>query len=121
MPRPSAASIDEYLAALEPAKAELLGALRLRLRNLLPTEVTECISYQMPALRLERVFLYYAAFKDHLGIFPPVTGDAALAADLAPYRGPRGNLRFAFNKPIPWELIDRVALALFAEFARKAK
>ena len=43
---------------------------------------TEIISYQMPAFKRRRVFFFFAAFKAHIGIYPPVQGDAALAAEL---------------------------------------
>ena len=73
----------------------------------------------MPAFKHGRVFFYFAAFKKHTGIYPPVTQDARLVRELAPYRGEKGNLSFPHNEPLPIELIDRVALALFREYERK--
>ena len=73
---------------------------------------TETISYRMPAFRLGRTFIYFAAFKSHIGIYPPVKGDKALAKALAPYRGPKGNLKFPLDRPMPYGLIARVVAAL---------
>jgi uncharacterized protein YdhG (YjbR/CyaY superfamily) len=72
----------------------------------------ETISYQMPAFKAGRVFIYFAAFKNHIGIYPPVRGNKDLEQDLVPYRGPKGNLKFPLNEPIPFDLIECVVEAL---------
>jgi len=71
-----------------------------------------CVSYGMPAFRLGKVFFYFAAFKTHIGIYPPLKEPAALVEELAAYRGPKGNLSFPHSEPLPLELIGRVAEAL---------
>jgi uncharacterized protein YdhG (YjbR/CyaY superfamily) len=79
-----------------------------------------CVGYGMPAFRLDRVFIYVGAFRRHVGVYPPVKGDAALQARLAPYRGPKGNLSFPLGQPLPLDLIVDVARALAIEVgARK--
>jgi len=50
---------------------------------------------------------------------PPVTEDAALVKELAPYRGEKGNLSFPLNQPVPIDLIGRVAVALHREYENK--
>ena len=69
----------------------------------------------MPAFKLDRVFFFFAAFKTHIGIYPPVKGDPALQKELLPYRGEKNNLKFPLDEPIPYELIGRVAVALSRE------
>ena len=54
--------------------------------------------------------VYFAAFKSHIGLYPPVSGDASLEKALSPYAGPKGNLRFPLDQPIPYTLIKRVVL-----------
>jgi uncharacterized protein YdhG (YjbR/CyaY superfamily) len=54
------------------------------------------------------VLVYFAAFKQHIGFYPPVQGDAALQEAAAPYAGEKGNLRFPFDQPIPCDLIGRI-------------
>ena len=71
-------------------------------------EAEEVISYRMPALKQGRILVYFAAFTNHLGVYPPVRGNAALEKALAPYRGEKGNLRFRYDEPIPYDLIARV-------------
>ena len=72
----------------------------------------------MPSLKVRKVFLHFAAFKKHIGIFPPVKGSATLQARLAKYRGPKGNLRFPLDQRIPYGLIRRVAIALTKQRAK---
>ena len=112
--RPKFASIDEYIDAAAPVAQPILEEIRALARATVPA-ATETISYQMPAFRRPRVFFYFAAFKAHIGIYPPVKGDEALAAELAPFRGPKGNLKFPLNEPMPYELIGRVIAALDGE------
>lgn len=107
-------TVDAYLATVPAEVRPALDRVRALARAAVP-EATECISYQLPSLRRRKVFFHYAAFKKHLGIYPPVRGDAALQADLAPYRGPKGNLQFPFAQPLPYDLIERVVRALSAE------
>ncbi|WP_162806669.1 iron chaperone [Sphingosinicella terrae] len=79
--------------------------------------VERCVSYGMPAFRRGKVFFYFASFKKHIGIYPPVIKPAALVDDLAPYRGPKGNLIFRHSEPLPIELVGRVAEALADQYA----
>ncbi len=52
--------------------------------------------------------MHFAAFKNHIGFYPPVRGDAALVKAVSPYANERGNLRFPLDQPIPYELIERI-------------
>ncbi len=79
---------------------------------------TRCISYNIPAFKIDRTFFYFAAFKKHVGVYPPVTDDKALAEELQPYRNEKGNLAFPLDSPIPYELIGRVARALSIQYAK---
>lgn len=85
----------------------MLQAVRAVVRRAAPG-AEEVISYQIPAYRQAGILVYFAAFKKHLGLYPPVKGDAQLAQDIAPYSGEKGNLRFPYSQPIPYELIERI-------------
>jgi uncharacterized protein YdhG (YjbR/CyaY superfamily) len=108
--------INAYIDAAPGIVQPTLRKLRSMARDACP-QATEVISYKMPALRQGRVFFYYAAFKHHIGIYPPVTKDMKLVARLAPYRGPKGNLQFSYDKDIPYDLIADVIAALHGEYA----
>lgn len=113
------ASVDEYIDAADPKVREILRTIRKAVSAAVP-DAAECISYQMPALRQRKVFFYFAAFKKHVGVYPPVQ-DQTLAVELARYRGPKGNLQFPLNEPVPYALISRVAQSLAKQYAAAAK
>lgn len=104
-------NVDEYIASFPPEVQSILENIRLTLKEEAP-EAKEKISYQIPTLTLDgRNLIYFAAFKKHIGIYPPVTGDEKLMVQLAPYLGEKGNLKFPLSKPIPYSLIREVARA----------
>jgi uncharacterized protein YdhG (YjbR/CyaY superfamily) len=107
--------IDSYIAQAAPENQERLQRIRQMAGKLIP-QATECISYQMPAYRDGRLFFYFAAFKKHIGIYPPVTEDVSLIEALTPYRNAKGNLSFPHKDPMPYELIERVILALHKQY-----
>jgi uncharacterized protein YdhG (YjbR/CyaY superfamily) len=102
-----AETIDSYIDAASPAVRTTLRKIRAVIRKSAP-DAEEVISYRMPAFRGNNMLVYFAAFKSHIGMFPPVTGDARLNKALARYKGPKGNLRFPLDEPIPLELIERI-------------
>ena len=71
----------------------------------------------MPAFSHDQRFIYFAVFKKHLGIFPPVRDDKKLIKALAPYRNAKGNLAFSLDQPMPYQLIARVVIALAQQYA----
>jgi uncharacterized protein YdhG (YjbR/CyaY superfamily) len=106
--RPAPTTVDDYVAGFPPEVRAILQEIRQRVRAALP-EAREAISYRMPAFMLQGVVVYFAAFKRHIGLYPPVTGDADLEEAVAPYAGEKGNLRFPLGEPIPYDLIVRIA------------
>ncbi|CAH1200669.1 hypothetical protein NTGBS_410011 [Candidatus Nitrotoga sp. BS] len=76
---------------------------------------TRTISYNMPAFKKQNTFIYFAAFKTHIGIYPPVTDDFALISETEAYRGPKGNLSFPHSEELPLALIGRVIAALASQ------
>ena len=65
-------------------------------------------------------FRGFAAFKKHIGVYPPVR-DAKLRKELARYAGPKGNLQFPLSERIPYALIGRVAKVRTKENAARAR
>ncbi len=108
--------MEEYFEAAAPDARRILTEIRRIVERVAPDAIPT-ISYQMPAFRSNRVFIYFAAFKSHIGIYPPVHGDGSLDTDLLPYRGEKGNLRFPLDQEMPYALIERVAKALARQYA----
>ena len=101
-------TIDEYIDHCAPAAQPILRRVRATIAEAVPDAV-ETISYGIPAFRLRRIVVYFAAFKEHIGLYPPVKGDAAIEKAVARYAGPKGNLRFPLDRRVPYGLIRRVA------------
>jgi len=106
-PNPAPTSIDEYIAAFSPEVQAILQRVRLTISKAAP-EARETISYRIPAFTLSGALVYFAAFKKHIGFYPPVRGDAKLEKALSGYAGEKGNLRFPLEQPIPYNLIERI-------------
>jgi uncharacterized protein YdhG (YjbR/CyaY superfamily) len=109
---------EAYFASVPEAVRPLLLSIQANVETLLP-EATRCIGYGMPAFRHGRIFFYFAAFKKHIGVYPPVTQDAVLIRELSRFRNAKGNLSFKLNEPMPYDLIGRVAVALAKQYARQ--
>jgi uncharacterized protein YdhG (YjbR/CyaY superfamily) len=82
--------------------------LRPTVKRAAPPETEELISYRMPAFALHGILVYFAAFKNHIGLFPPIRGDAKLQAAMSKYAGPKGNLKFPLDQPLPYALVAKI-------------
>jgi uncharacterized protein YdhG (YjbR/CyaY superfamily) len=100
-------SFEAYASSFAPEIRSILRKVRATIRKAAP-QAQESISYRMPAFKLHGELVYFAAFKKHIGLYPPVRGDAALMKAVAPYAGPKGNLQFPLDQPIPYDLIHRI-------------
>lgn len=102
-----AKEIDAYIASFTKPVQAKLRQVRRTIRAAAP-KATEVISYRIPAYRQHGMLVYFAGFKNHIGLYPPVRGDAALAKAVAKYAGPKGNLKFPHDEPLPLPLIARI-------------
>lgn len=119
MKRTSPDGIDAYIAGCEPAVRTVLRRIRATIRKAAP-RADERISYRMPAFFQDGVLLYYAAFKNHIGIYPPVA-DKTLKPQLAKYAGPKGNLKFPLDEPFPYPLLTKIVKSRLKENAARRR
>ncbi len=111
MTEPSAA-VQEYIQSYPQDVQVILREIRRRIGGIVP-EVGEKISYQIPTVTMDgRALLYYAAWKQHIGIYPIPPAEPALEVKIAPYRAAKDTVRFTYNKPIPYELLDEMVAML---------
>jgi uncharacterized protein YdhG (YjbR/CyaY superfamily) len=99
--------VDAYIGSFPRPVQARLRQVRAAIRAAAP-RTTEVISYRIPAYRGNRMVVYFAGFKGHIGLFPPVRGNAALEQAAARYAGPKKNLRFPHDQPLPLSLITRI-------------
>jgi uncharacterized protein YdhG (YjbR/CyaY superfamily) len=100
--------IDGYIASFPNEVQKILEKIRITIKKAAP-DAQETISYQMPAFTLKGHLVYFAAFKNHIGFYPPVPGgDEKFKKVKSVYEGPKGNLRFPLDKPVPYTLIGKI-------------
>ena len=112
-------NIDDYIAAFSPRVRAILKKVRATVRKAAP-RAEERISYGIPAFALHGNLVYFAAFKNHIGFYPPVR-DQKLKKAVAIYAGEKGNLRFPLDQPIPYALIGRIVKVRVRENLEKAR
>lgn len=99
----------QYLATVpKPARATLVK-MRGAIRSALPTEVTEIISYRIPAFRSDQgVLVWYAAFADHCSLFPTAAVIEEFRKKLASFSTSKGTIHFPIGKTLPTALIQEL-------------
>jgi uncharacterized protein YdhG (YjbR/CyaY superfamily) len=75
----------------------------------------------MPTFTLEGNLVYFAAFKQHIGFYPPPTGLEKFKNELAVYAGEKGSLKFPLDQPIPYDLINEIVLFRVKENLERAE
>ncbi len=112
--------IDAYIAAFPADIQEVLEKVRQTIRDAAP-DAKEIISYKMPAFKQHGILVYFAAWTKHIGLYPPISDDEPLQHAVARYAGPKGNLQFPLNEPIPYDLIERIVKLRVKQDTAKAE
>jgi len=114
-------TIDEYIGTFPKNVQDRLEKLRRTIREAAP-EAVETISYGMPAFNLNnRYLVYFAAWKNHIGLYPMPSGIEAFQKELSPYKAAKGSVRFPMDKPFPFELVKRIVKYRVKENREQAK
>lgn len=105
-------TVAEYVAGFdEPVRGRLENALAA-IRSAVP-DTQESIQYSMAAFRFPNgrpIFL--AAWKQHISLHAVPRFDEPLESDVAPLRSGKDTVRFAHRRPLPTDLIGRIARAM---------
>jgi uncharacterized protein YdhG (YjbR/CyaY superfamily) len=101
-------SIDEYIGTFPEDIQALLEAVRATIKAAAP-DAQETISYQMPTFVLNGHLVYFAAWKNHIGLYPASGGvPEAFKDELAKYERTKGTIKFPISQPLPLDLISRI-------------
>lgn len=112
---PTYASIDDYVSAQSAEVQDILEKVRATIHHAVPGAM-ETIKYQMPTITLDgKSVVHFAAWKNHLGLYPLPDTDEDLEREVAPYRGTDSTGNFPYRKPIPYDLIERLVELLVAQ------
>lgn len=100
-------SVDEYITSFPKNVQEILDELRKAIKESAP-EAEEVISYGMPAFKLNGVLVYFAAHKNHIGLYPTASGITAFNKELSSYKHTKGTIQFPIDRPIPFDIVKRI-------------
>ena len=101
-------AIDIYIASFPDDVREILKRIRHLVLKYAP-EAEESITYGMPAYKTNgKPLVYFAAFKNHIGLYATPSGHSAFEEELSVYKRGKGSVQFPLNKPIPYDLIRRI-------------
>lgn len=114
-------TVSEYISSLPAKSKAVIKELRRTIKQAAP-EAEEVISYNMPAFTYQGSLVYYAAWKDHVSIYPRTAAlEKALKKELAPYASSKGTLKFPLSEPMPFDLITKIVKIRMQENIDKIK
>ncbi len=112
-------SIDEYISTFPESVQKILTEMRQLIQAEAP-EATEKISYQMPTFDLNGNLVHFAAFKQHIGLYPGPAAIVTFAEPLQPYKTSKGAIQFPLDQPLPKQLIKQIVALRVQENRLKA-
>lgn len=101
-------SVDEYIAAQPEELCGYLEKVRAAIREAIP-EAEERISWSMPTFWKGHNIIQFAAFKNHIGLYPGPEAVMEFAERLQGYKTSKGTIQFPYKKQLPLELIADIA------------
>ncbi|WP_264530772.1 iron chaperone [Flavobacterium sp. N502540] len=113
-------NIDEYIGSFPNDIQEILERIRMTVQNAAP-DAKEKISYSMPAFEQNGIVVYFAAFKNHIGLYALPSGHEAFKEELSKYKSGKGSVQFPLNEPIPYDLIAEIVKFRVKENLEKTK
>lgn len=109
--------VDTYLSNVEPKQKAELERIRRIVRQTVPDAI-ESIGYGMPAFKYKgQPLVYYAAFKDHMSLFPTSGPTEVLKAQLKDFKVSKGTIQFTLEKPLSEKLIKEILAARLNQIA----
>jgi uncharacterized protein YdhG (YjbR/CyaY superfamily) len=113
-------SIDEYIESFPQETQKILLEIRATIKAAAP-QAEEKISYQMPTFFLNGNLVHFAAFKNHIGLYPTPSGTEAFKEEIAKYKSAKGSIQLPIDEPIPLKLISRIVKFRVTENLQKVK
>ncbi|HVF69780.1 MAG TPA: DUF1801 domain-containing protein [Xanthomonadales bacterium] len=116
MSRKQFTTVDEYINSFPKEVGEVLQTLRKAIKEEVPEETVETISYGIPTFKLNgKYVVYFAGYKKHVSIYPLLHAEGVIKKEIAPYIKGRGTLQFQLDKPLPFPLIRKIVKILVKE------
>lgn len=108
MENKSPSTVEEYIAGFPAEVQDIMRRVRASIHSVAP-DVNEKISWAMPTFYIGRNRVHFAGHKKHLGFYPGVEPIEEFAEELKAYVTSKGGIQFPYSKPVPVELIAKIA------------
>lgn len=99
--------VDRYISRFPPETRAQLEVIRTIILKAAP-KAEEVISYGMPAYRMNKVLVYFAGNKNHIGFYPTPKPIVAFKNELKKYKTSKGAIQFPVNQKIPVGLVTKI-------------
>ena len=109
--------IEEYIQKQDAAIQPRLNEIRDTICAAIPDAV-EKISYQMPTYWKGRNIIHFAAYKNHIGLYPGGEAPAVFADRLQDYKISKGTIQFPHENELPLDLIAEIAVWCYGRYAK---
>ena len=103
----SYSTVDEYIALAEPKVKKALKDIRKTIKTTAP-KAEEVISYQIPGYKYHGMLVFFAAWKDHISLYPAPWSAESLKKEMSVYKGSKGTIKFPIDEPMPLALIKKM-------------
>lgn len=113
-------NIDEYIGGFPSDIQKILEKIRMTIQKAAP-DAKEKISYMMPAFEQNGIVVYFAAFKNHIGLYALPSGHEAFKEELSKYKSGKGSVQFPLKEKIPYALITKIVKFRVKENLEKVK
>jgi uncharacterized protein YdhG (YjbR/CyaY superfamily) len=114
-------STEEYIRGHPLAIQKKLRSIRRAIREEVPPETIEKISYRIPTFYLRQNLVHFAAFKDHISFFPTSSGVEKYKKELSKYKSSRGTIQIPLSEDLPMPLIKKIVRFRVKEILTKYK
>lgn len=99
--------VEEYISKFPEDIQKILQQIRAAIKKAAPKS-TEVISYGMPAFKQNKVLVYFAVGKNHIGFYPTPNPIKVFSNELESYKTSKGAIQFPLDKKIPLTLISKI-------------
>jgi uncharacterized protein YdhG (YjbR/CyaY superfamily) len=114
-------TVEEYIETFPKGVQTSLVSLRGVIKTIAPNAV-ESISYGIPTYKVNgKPLVYFAAFKNHIGFYALPSGNLEFKDELSQYKQGKGSVQFPLDKPLPYNLIERIVAFRVKEIESKSK
>lgn len=105
----TAKTIDEFIAKYPTDVQEKLQKIRQIVHKICP-DTGEKIAYGIPTFTYHGNLVHFSAYATHIGFYPGSAPIAAFKDELKGYKTSKGTVRLPLNKPIPYDLIEKITI-----------